>query len=198
MAALPYDAEFSARRFHMVENQLRPCDVTDLAILAAFAGTPREAFVAPNATAIVYLDREAPSRGPKSRALLAPVVLARLLQAAKIQPGERALEVAGGSGYGAAIMASLGAKVESLDSDPAAITAGPYAVILVNGAFERSPDDLVGLLADGGRLVGVEAISGAPKAVLIENSAGAVSRRVLFDANASRIDEYRRAEAFVF
>lgn len=198
MAALPSDAEFLDRRIHMVENQLRPCDVTDLAILEAFVATPRETFVAPDAVAIAYLDREAPSSGTKNRALLAPVVLARLLQAAKIQPGEKALEVAGGSGYGAAIMASLGAKVASLDSDPAAIKDGPFAVILVNGAFERSPDDLVALLADGGRLVGVEAISGAPKAVLIEKSADAVSRRVLFDANAPRIDEYRRVEAFVF
>jgi protein-L-isoaspartate(D-aspartate) O-methyltransferase len=198
MTASTSAAEYSARRLHMVENQLRPCDVTDLAVLAAFAEVPREAFVAPQAAGNAYLDRVEPASGTSGRMLVAPVVLARLLQAANIQPGENALEVAGGSGYGAAIMRLLGAKAASLDSDPAADKHGPFDVILLNGAFERSPDELVRLLADGGRLVGVEAISGAPKAVLIEKSDGATSRRVLFDANAPRIDEYRRAVTFVF
>ena len=52
--------------------------------------------------------------------------------------------------------------------------------------------------SSNGRLIGLEAISGAPKAVLIEKVGGAVSRRQLFDANGARLSEFRRAEAFVF
>ena len=198
MAAPPSAAEWAARRRHMVECQLRPCDVTDLAVLAAFAATPRENFVAPAAAAMAYLDSEVPASGSSKRTLLAPAVLARLLQAARIQPGEQALDIAGGSGYGAAIMAALGAKVASLDADPSAMKAAPFAVILINGAFERAPDELLRTLAEGGRLIGVEAISGAPKAVLIEKVGGAIGRRVLFDANGARLDEFRRAQAFTF
>ena len=49
--------------------------------------------------------------GAKFRRLLAPMVLARMLQAATVVPTDRVLDVAGGSGYGAALLASMGAKV---------------------------------------------------------------------------------------
>ena len=198
MAPSPSPAEWAVRRLHMVESQLRPCDVTDLALLTAFNDTPRETYVDPKALATAYLDREAPSSGVPPRMLLAPAVLARLLQAAKIRPGEKALDVAGGSGYSAAIMTALGAKVHSLDKEPSAAAAGPFDVILINGVFERSPDEFVDRLSDGGRLLGIEAISGAPKAVLIEKVGVAISRRQLFDANGAHLSEFRRAEAFAF
>jgi protein-L-isoaspartate(D-aspartate) O-methyltransferase len=198
MAASLSAVDWAARRQNMVENQLRPCDVTDLALLAAFNTIPRENFVAPSAAAMAYLDCEVPAAGASKRMLLAPAVLARLLQAARIQPGEKVLDVADGPGYGGAIIAALGAVVASLDADPASIKSGPFAVIVVNGAFERTPDELVEALADGGRLIGIESISGAPKAVLIEKVGGAISRRVLFDAHGARLDEFRRAPAFTF
>jgi protein-L-isoaspartate(D-aspartate) O-methyltransferase len=198
MAASPSAAEWAARRQNMVESQLRTFDVTDLAVLGAFDTVPREAFVAPAAAASAYLDGEVPAAGPLKRMLLAPATLARLLQAAQVKRGEKALEIAGGSGYGAAIMTALGAEAVSLDADPAALKAAPFAIILVNGAFERRPEELLALLADGGRLVGVEAVSSAPKAVLIEKVGAAISRRVLFDANGARLDEFRRAPAFSF
>ena len=198
MAPSTSPAEWAVRRLHMVESQLRPCDVTDLALLAAFNETPRESYVDPNALALAYLDREAPSSGFPPRMLLAPVVLARLLQAAKITPGEKALDVAGGSGYSAAIMTALGATVHSLDQQPSSAAAAPFDVVLINGVFERSPDEFVNMLSDGGRLIGIEAISGAPRAVLIEKIGGAISRRQLFDANGAHLSEFRRADAFVF
>ena len=198
MAPSTSPAEWAVRRLHMVESQLRPCDVTDLAILAAFNETPRESYVEPNALAMAYLDREAPASGFPPRMLLAPAVLARLLQAAKIKPDDKALDVAGGSGYSAAIMTALGAMVHSLDQQPSAASAGPFDVILINGVFERSPDEFVNMLSDGGRLIGIEAISGAPRAVLIEKIGGAISRRQLFDANGAHLSEFRRADAFVF
>jgi protein-L-isoaspartate(D-aspartate) O-methyltransferase len=105
-----------------------------------------------------------------------------LLQAAAVAPGERALDVAGGSGYSAAILEQMGASVVALESDAGAADAarralaghagievvegdlasgaqgkGPFDVILVNGAFETRPDALIAQLAEGGRLVGVEA-----------------------------------------
>ena len=198
MAASLSAAEWAARRQNMVESQLRTFDVTDLAVLAAFNTIPREKYVAPSAIASAYLDREVPAAGTPKRTLLPPAVLARLLQSARIKSGEKALDVAGGPGYSAAIMSALEVDVTSLDAGPIAPDAGPFAIILVNGAFERRPDELLNLLADGGRLIGVEAISGAPKAVLLEKDGGGFSRRVLFDANCRRLDEFRRAPGFIF
>jgi protein-L-isoaspartate(D-aspartate) O-methyltransferase len=198
MAPTPSPAEWATRRQQMMANQLRPFDVTDLAVLAAFDSIPRETFIAPAAAAMAYLDREAPSAGDSKRLLLAPAVLARLLQAAKIQPGEKALEIAGGSGYSAAIMAALGARVSSLDLDTKAMEAGPFDVILVNGAFERSPEEYLRALADAGRLIGIDASTGAPKAVLVEKMSDSFSRRVLFDANGPRLEEFLRIPEFTF
>src|SRR5574340_1097795 len=108
------------RRVLMVNSQLRTGGVVDKAVLAAFLAVPRQRFVAPGYASLAYLDRPAPARGAKVRKLLAPMPLARMLQAAKVVPAERALDVAGGSGYGAALLDSMGAKVVMLEADAGA------------------------------------------------------------------------------
>ena len=82
------------RRLHMVNSQLRTGGVVDKVVLAAFLEVPRQRFVAPEHESLAYLDRELPARGAKSRRLLAPMVLARMLQAAMVVAGDRALDVA--------------------------------------------------------------------------------------------------------
>ena len=214
--------DFAARRRHMVDSQLRTCDVTDQAVLAAFAALARETFVAPAFASLAYLDRDVPALGGGGRLLLAPMVLAKLIQAANVRPGEKALDVAGGSGYSAAVLAALGAHVTALEDDSGALAAartllageksidlvagdlaegaagGPFDLILVNGAFERAPEKLLSQLTDGGRLVGVDASFRSAKAVLIEEMAGVSSRRALFDAAAPRLQVFRDIPTFAF
>jgi hypothetical protein len=107
IAGLSQGAHISAdtmldRRLHMVNGQLRTAGVVDRALLAAFLEVARQRFVAPECASLAYVDRELPARGAKVRKLLPPMTLARMLQAATVVPGDRALDVAGGSGYGAA------------------------------------------------------------------------------------------------
>src|ERR1700730_10520805 len=111
------------RRLHMVNGQLRTGGVVDKGVLAAFLEVPRQRFVAPEHESLAYLDRELPARGAKFRRLLAPMVLARMLQAVTVAAGDRALDVGGGSGYGAALLAAMGAKVVLLESDAGAADA---------------------------------------------------------------------------
>jgi protein-L-isoaspartate(D-aspartate) O-methyltransferase len=210
-------------RLAMVNGQLRTGDVVDQEVLAAFLDVPRERFVAPGFVALAYLDRETPALGAKTRRLLPPLTLARMLQAAGVKAGDRALDVGGGSGYGAAILDFMGAKVVALESDPGAAAAarealsgrenvrvvegpldagakhlGPFDVIVVEGAFRVSPDALLAQLADGGRLVGIDAIMGATQAALYEKRAGAVSRRALFETAASTLDGFQPGVSFAF
>ena len=119
--------DLAARRQHLVDGQLRTCDVTDQALLGAFARIPRESFVAPAFASLAYLDRDVPALGASERLLLAPMVLARLIQAASVRSGEKALDVAGGSGYGASVLAGLGAIVVTLESDEGAAAASELA-----------------------------------------------------------------------
>jgi protein-L-isoaspartate(D-aspartate) O-methyltransferase len=221
MAQATSGEDFAARRRQMVDSQLRTCDVTDQAVLAAFADIPRETFVAPNFASLAYLDRDAPALGAADRLLLAPMVLARMIQAANVKAGEKALDVAGGSGYSAAILAALGARVTALESDAGAVEAaktllagkavapvagdlaqgaagGPFDLIFVNGAFEVAPEALLSQLAEGGRLIGVDASFRSPKAVVIERVSGVSSRRALFDAVAPRLQAFRQVATFAF
>ncbi len=210
------------RRLHMVNSQLRTGGIVDKVVLAAFIETPRQRFVAREHESLAYLDRQLPARGAKVRRLLAPMVLARMLQAVTVVAGERALDVAGGSGYGAAILAAMGAKVVLLESDAGAAEAaktelhnrvnvrglgpldsaaaalGPFDLIVVEGAFGVFPDALIGLLADPGRLVGIDASSEPSQAVVYEKNGGGISRRVLFETKADVLDGFKPAVSFAF
>ena len=220
LTALAQDA--AQQRLNMVNGQLRVCDVNDLDLLAAFLDVPREAFVAPDRARFAYIDSEQPSLGSTARRLLAPSVLARMIQAAEVKPGERALDVGGGAGYGAAILARIGARVVAIESDPDAAAAarrllggreievvggdpataakgrGPFDVILVEGAFEVAPEGLLAELAPYGRLVGIDARAGAPEAALIERLADGFGRRALFETRAMTLESFRRAPGFAF
>jgi len=209
------------RRLHMVNCQLRTGGIVDKVVLAAFLEVPRQRFVAPEHESLAYLDRELPARGGKFRRLLAPMVLARMLQAVTVAAGDRALDVAGGSGYGAALLAAMGAKVVLLESDAGAAEAakaelhnhvnviagpldsgaaalGPFDLIVVEGAFGVLPDRLIGLLADPGRLVGIDASSDSSQAVVYEKNGGGISRRVLFETKADVLDGFRPEVSFAF
>ena len=169
------------RRKTMVDCQIRTFDVTDLTVLDAFMATPREYFVTSSDLAIAYSDaQQSVVSGDAHRALLTPMVLARLIQGADIGKGCRVLDVGGGNGYSAAVMARIAGSVTALESEPGfcdAILAnaarlgletvravvgplahgapkdGPFDVILVNGAVEEGLDALFGQLAPGGRLL---------------------------------------------
>jgi protein-L-isoaspartate(D-aspartate) O-methyltransferase len=209
------------RRVHMVNSQLRTGGIVDKVVLAAFLDVPRQRFVAPEHESLAYVDRELPARGAKFRRLLAPMVLARMFQAVTVTAGDRALDVAGGSGYGAALLVAMGAKVVLLESDAGAAEAakvelhkhvnvvagpldtgaaalGPFDLIVVEGAFGVLPDRLIGLLADPGRLVGIDASSTSFQAVVYEKNGGGISRRVLFETKADVLDGFRPGLSFAF
>jgi protein-L-isoaspartate(D-aspartate) O-methyltransferase len=223
MATNIVESQPAARRLQMVNGQLRTSDVTDLSVLSAFLDVPRENFVAPALAQVAYVDQDLPAAGAASRRLLAPRTLALLLQAAAIAPGERVLDVAGGSGYSAALLDCLGASVVAVESDRGAAQfarlalagragvevvegelasgppgKGPFDVILINGAFETTPRALLDQLASGGRLVGVDARTGSPRGAIIDKSQVGFSERSLFDAKADVLEAFRRTPGFVF
>jgi protein-L-isoaspartate(D-aspartate) O-methyltransferase len=221
----------AALRLTMVDSQIRTFDVTDRAVIERFLAVEREKFVPPQLSDLAYSDmalKIAPARsGASERRLLAPMVLARLLQAAAIKTGEHVLDVATGTGYSTAILAGLTPNVVALESDPdlqastkAALatsglpvfggpldegvaSAAPFDVILINGAVETHLEALFAQLRDGGRLLtisrsAVPANQHASRAVIFEKNSGEISRRGLFDAAAPLLDAFRAEPAFVF
>jgi protein-L-isoaspartate(D-aspartate) O-methyltransferase len=213
--------DFAKARQNMLDGQLRPNKVTDAALLGAMGEVPREAFLPPAQRALAYADEDVPAA--PGRWLLEPMVFARLVQAAEVGEGTRVLVVAAGVGYGAAVLARMGARVVALEApgdlaeslaarvSGATVAAGPvtegwaaaapYDVILIEGAVEHVPDALTGQLAEGGRLLAVLA-SGRRgvlgRAVRRLKVSGTVTEVPLFDAGTPPLAEFRRAPAFVF
>ncbi len=172
--------DFSIPRHNMVQNQLGPNNVTDPRILAAMSEVPRELFVPFTHVSVAYMDDDI--KLVSNRYLMQPLVLARLLQAAEIQPTDNVLELAPATGYSTLILATLAASVSSVEPDvllhkeaekniaahapgKAKVYAGapvegcignaPYDAIFINGSVEYIPEYLFTQLNEGGRLVTV-------------------------------------------
>ena len=216
--------DYAAARLNMVESQVRPNKVTDPRLLEALLEVPREGFVSEQLRGVAYVDEDVPLGG--GRFLMEPMVFARLVQTAAVKPADTVLEVGCGTGYGAAVLARLAARVVTLESEPelgrqaeanlrrlgvsnAKVVSGPlsggyaaaapYAVILFAGAVERVPPTVTEQLAEGGRLVAVIAPSGEPgRATLITRVGGALSRRVVFDAGTPVLPGLQLEPGFAF
>ncbi len=108
-------------RFNMIEQQIRPWDVLDVAVLHLLAVVKREDFVPLAHKALAFVDMEVPLRGSMDEAqrlgqvMLAPRVEARMLQDMAVQKHEKVLEIGAGSGYMAALLAHRAQRVISLE-----------------------------------------------------------------------------------
>lgn len=208
--------DYAQARRMMVDGQVRTADVTDLRIIAAMLEVPRERF-APGREAIAYLDADLPVPGGAARAMLKPMVFAKLLQAAEIAPDHTALDVGCATGYSAAVLARLAGRVVALDENAGTMLAGmpnvtavagplnagweedaPYDVIMVEGAVEIVPQALLGQLKDGGRLLAVVGTMPMGKATIYRASGGHVTAQPLFDAAARALPGFAKPPAFVF
>jgi protein-L-isoaspartate(D-aspartate) O-methyltransferase len=190
---------FATARQKMVDGQVRPSDVTDIRIIDAMLAVPRETFVPENKRALAYLDLdlEVGEGGSAGRFLIKPAVLAKMLQAAEIKETDHVLVVGCAAGYTAAVIGKFAAQVHNAaaDGDPA---KAPFDVIVLNGATEIVPEKLYAQLRDGGRLVGVFAMSQPPRATIVTRSHGDFGNRALFDAAAPVLPGMERVPAFVF
>lgn len=220
-------SDFSTARQKMVDCQVRPSDVTDLRIIDAMLAVPREAFVPAGQRAMAYLDidLEVSAPGAAKRFLIKPVVLARMLQAADIKATDNALVIGCATGYSAAVLAQIVARVTATDGDAGLLTKageaaaglgygnisfagapapagypgnGPYDLIVLAGATEVTPTEVYRQLAPGGRFVGVFATTKPQRAMIVTHSHDDFGSRALFDATVPVVPGLERAAAFVF
>ncbi len=216
--------DYGAARANMVASQLRTNKVTDPVLLEAFETVPRELFVPADKRGVAYVDEDiaiAPGRY-----LMEPMVFARLLQEAAVEPGDIVLDIGCGSGYSSAILAKLAATVVAVESDKrlaedadrilsdqgndnvvvveAPLDEGypkqaPYNVIVIGGSVAEVPKAICDQLIDGGRLVTVvKDRPGLGRASLIQRTGDVVSSRALFDAATPYLPGFTREAGFVF
>ena len=111
-------------RFNMIEQQIRPWNVLDEAVLDLLSAVRREQFVPPSYEALAFTDMEIPLNASADEArrlgqhMLAPRVEARMLQDLQVKPTDRVLEIGTGSGYMAALLARRAERVVTLEIEP--------------------------------------------------------------------------------
>lgn len=107
-------------RFNMIEQQIRPWDVLDPAVLSLLSTMRREDFMPPAMSALAFVDTQVPllADEPGGPCMLEPKVEARLLQELQVQRHEKVLEIGTGSGFMAALLAHRGMQVHSLECHP--------------------------------------------------------------------------------
>jgi protein-L-isoaspartate(D-aspartate) O-methyltransferase len=169
--------ELAAAR-HALLGELRAEGITDARVLTALGRVPREEFVRPQDRAYAYVNEALPIGGGQT--ISQPYIVALMTELLQLHGGERVYEVGTGSGYQAAVLATLAGEVRSIEIDPTLADtararlqrlgyrnvqvrcgdgfygweeAAPFDAIIITAAAPRIPERLIAQLKAGGCLV---------------------------------------------
>ena len=172
------NTDYGKRRREMVERQLAGRGIRNDRVLEAMNSVPRELFVPPEVVEFAYRDTALPIEADQT--ISQPYIVALMAEELELQPDERVLEVGGGSGYAAAVLSHLAARVFTIerheilaesarkqirelgldsvevihgDGTLGLERAAPFDAILVSAGGEKVPPALFEQLAPGGRLL---------------------------------------------
>lgn len=213
--------DFAARRLMMVDTQVRPSDVTKYPIIEAMLNVPREVYVPADKREAAYVGENI-GLG-QGRVVLEARTLAKLLDALDIQPAETVLDLGCGLGYSTAVIARMAEAVVAVEEDEqlaaeaqstlsvqgvdnaavivgklaeGAAKAGPYDVIMLQGAVEVVPDALAAQLREGGR-IGAIFMEGAVGVVRVGYKIdGVITWRQAFNASAPVLPGFSARRSF--
>ena len=165
-------------RNRMVEAQIARRGVRDPSVLEAMREVPREAFISPVFEEFAYEDSALPIA--EGQTISQPYIVAAMVAAAELEESDKVLEVGAGSGYAAAVISRVAAKVFAIERHAPLTEAArermrvlgyhnielktgdgsggwpeqaPFDAILVSAGGPRIPDALKNQLTVGGRLV---------------------------------------------
>lgn len=219
------DTSLAAARFNMIQQQIRPWGVIDHRVLDTLDAIPREQFVPAAYRGLAYADIEVPLG--EGQVMLAPKVVARLLEALSIVADERILEVGTGSGYLTACLCNLGDSVISLEINPGLaalarqnlvdvdprrleiregdglaghIEGGPFDIIAITGSLPdaSSLEGLETQLSPHGRLFAILGQGSAMQATLVTHGPDGFTRKSLFETSVPALAKVPEPERFIF
>jgi len=185
----------------MVENQLAARGVTDLRVLDAMRRVPRHLFVPDDQLEVAYSDGALPIG--YGGTISQPIIVAHMTELLNLSGGEKVLEVGAGSGYQAAILADLGAKLTTIERVPelaeqarqnlsdagyeAKVVVGdgtlgwpedaPYDRIVFTASVPRLPRSYEEQIAPGGLIVGPVGTREAQELMVFEKTPDGDLRR---------------------
>ena len=215
---------FEQARFNMIEQQIRPWDVLDPAVLGLLAEMKREHYVPEAHRELAFADLEIPIG--EGAAMWQPKVEARVLQELEVGAADSAYEVGAGTGFFAALLARRARHVTSVEIHPAlaelarrnlqaggvanvTVLAGDgalaplgeasYDVIVLGGSTPVLPQAFLDRLNPGGRLFAVTGDAPVMKAVLVRQAGRGDFRRIeLFETQLKLLDNALQPARFHF
>src|SRR5215207_4111171 len=108
--------DLARARARMVKIQIAGRGVRDRSVLDAMRRVPREAFVQPGFEEFAYEDGPLPIG--EGQTISQPYIVALMIEAAEVKPGDRVLEVGAGSGYAAAIVGQIAERIYAIERQP--------------------------------------------------------------------------------
>jgi protein-L-isoaspartate(D-aspartate) O-methyltransferase len=199
----PEVERYAAERRVLVERHIAP-EIESEAVVKAMETVSRHLFVPKEYRDKAYRNVPLPIGGGQT--ISQPIIVAIMTYLLKIEPGDKVLEIGTGSGYQAAVLAELGAKVWSIEILPEVAELGaanlkaagyadrvelrvgdgylgwpeaaPFDGVIVTCAPDHVPEPLQEQLAEGGRLViPVGEQHQVQELILIEKENGELVRR---------------------
>ena len=212
--------DYKKARKNMVDNLIRPANVTDPKLLSALGDVQRDKFLPSNLASLSYSETDLLIQN--DRKSISPWLLAKMLQFLDLNPRDNVLSLAAGFGYSCALMSSLANFVVAVETDDLAQEAqarliengydnilvregkinegaeeeGPYDAILIEGAVEYINEEIINQLKLGGRIIAVFKEKNLGQCRLGIKTKSGVQWRNLFEANCVLLNDFKLEKEF--
>ena len=212
--------DYKKARNNMVDNLIRPANVTNPKLLHALKEVQRDKFLPSNLAGLSYSETELSIQG--ERTSMSPWLLAKMIQSLNLNPTDNVLSLAAGFGYSCALISSLANFVVAVESSDLAQEAqfrltengydnilvkegninegakkeGPYDVILIEGAVEYINEEILSQLKSDGRIMAVFKEKNLGQCRLGIRTDTQVQWTNLFEANCALLNEFKKEKEF--
>jgi protein-L-isoaspartate(D-aspartate) O-methyltransferase len=212
--------DYKKARKNMVDNLIRPANVTNQKLLLALEDVQRDKFLPSNLASLSYSETDLPIQN--DRMSISPWLLAKMLQFLDLNPTDNILSLATGFGYSCALLSSLVNFVVAVERhdlaqeaqnrliengydnilvkegtiNEGAKTEGPYDAILIEGAVEYVNEEIINQLKHDGKIITVFKEKYLGQCRLGTKIKSGVQWSNLFEANCALLDEFKIATEF--
>ena len=212
--------DYKKARKNMVDNLIRPANVTNLKLLSALGDVQRDKFLPSNLASLSYSETELLIQN--GRTLISPWLLAKMLQFLDLNPNDNVLSLATGFGYSCALMSSLANFVVAVERQDLAQEAqarliengydnilviegninegakkeGPYDAILIEGSVEYINEGIIDQLKIDGKIIAVFKEKNLGQCRLGIKTKSGIQWKNLFEANSVLLDDFKIEKEF--
>ena len=212
--------DYKKARKNMVDNLIRPANVTNPKLLLALEEVQRDKFLPTNLFSLSYSETELLIHN--DRTSISPWLLAKMLQFLDLNPMDNVLSLAAGFGYSCALMSSLVNFVVAVERDDLAQEAqsrliengydnvlvkeglinegakkeGPYDAILIEGGVEYINEEIINQLKLEGKIIAIFKEKNLGQCRLGIKTRSGVQWSNLFEANCVLLKEFKLEKEF--